>query len=226
MKKVIIRITSISLIIIIALFKVGAEEHYPNIYISDVSGKVGEIVEVKVCIENNPGITAFQLNIDYPKENLELISIDDMQLFDQPVTNSELSKCPFIISWFSKNSDDVIANGTIAILKFKILNDFEEKNISVKYDSENIFDSSFNNVFFETRDGNVLVEKKLFGDINEDGIIDIADATEGQKMVAEILECTSEKLYIIDINKDGKLTISDITIIQNYLAGNITSLEK
>lgn len=56
------------------------------------------------------------------------------------------------------------------------------------------------------------------GDVNADGKIDITDATETQKYVAELTEFTPEQEAAADTNGDGKVDITDATEIQKFVA--------
>lgn len=56
------------------------------------------------------------------------------------------------------------------------------------------------------------------GDINADGYINIIDATEIQKYLAQLTELTDEQISWCDFDFDGKVSIMDSTAIQKYLA--------
>ncbi|MGN1112425.1 MAG: Ig-like domain-containing protein [Acutalibacteraceae bacterium] len=65
---------------------------------------------------------------------------------------------------------------------------------------------------------------KLIGDINDDGAVDINDATYIQMYLAGYENCPIDKsdsaqLKIADFNKDKKIDINDVTAIQMMLAG-------
>lgn len=62
------------------------------------------------------------------------------------------------------------------------------------------------------------------GDVNQDGNVDIKDATLIQFYVSTLKELNSEQLALADTNSDGEVTIADATLIQKFLAGLITSL--
>ncbi len=64
----------------------------------------------------------------------------------------------------------------------------------------------------------------LIGDTNGDGNITIADATELQKYLANIVDFDNEQLAVADTNGDGSVSIADATQIQKYLANIIPSL--
>ena len=64
----------------------------------------------------------------------------------------------------------------------------------------------------------------LIGDTNGDGNVTIADATELQKHLANIVDFNDEQLAVADTNGDGSVSIADATQIQRYLAQLIPSL--
>ena len=64
----------------------------------------------------------------------------------------------------------------------------------------------------------------LIGDVNGDGVISIADATDLQKYLANIVNFDDEQLAAADADGDGGVSIADATQIQKYLANIITSL--
>ena len=55
----------------------------------------------------------------------------------------------------------------------------------------------------------------LYGDVNGDGVITIADATEIQKMGLGMVEVSA----LADVNNDGRISILDVTLVQKYLVG-------
>lgn len=64
----------------------------------------------------------------------------------------------------------------------------------------------------------------ISGDVNNDGTVNVLDATELQKYVAELSTLNDEQLAVADINGDGKISVLDATEIQKYVAEIITSL--
>lgn len=59
---------------------------------------------------------------------------------------------------------------------------------------------------------------RLLGDVNNDGVITLADATSIQKYLAQYLVFTSADLAVADVNSDGKCDIQDATIIMKFAA--------
>ena len=73
--------------------------------------------------------------------------------------------------------------------------------------------------------GSVTVSKSahiLLGDVNNDGKIDVTDATLVQMIAAEVVVPTEAQKAAGDVNKDGSVDVSDATLIQMYAAETIT----
>lgn len=61
------------------------------------------------------------------------------------------------------------------------------------------------------------------GDVDRNGEISIADATQVQKIIAYLIEPTPESNALADVNADNKVNILDATLIQMYCSGLIDS---
>lgn len=62
------------------------------------------------------------------------------------------------------------------------------------------------------------------GDVSGNGIINIDDATEIQKYIAELIEFTDGQKFVADTDGDGIISIKDVTQIQRYAAEYIDKL--
>ena len=59
------------------------------------------------------------------------------------------------------------------------------------------------------------------GDVNNDGLVNIFDATGIQRYSAQLVDLSEEEKAFADVNGDGKINILDVTAIQRYVAGQI-----
>lgn len=96
-----------------------------------------------------------------------------------------------------------VTNG--AVSEFKI-------NTSIKSALSNTTEES------KTQETNYML-----GDVDLNGEISIADSTQIQKIIAYIIEPTSESSELADVNSDNLVNILDATLIQMYCAGLIDS---
>lgn len=68
-------------------------------------------------------------------------------------------------------------------------------------------------------------EQILYGDVNNDGLINVADATLVQKHAADIIKLTDDQLKRADVNFDGIVNVHDSTLIRKYAADIISSFK-
>ena len=65
----------------------------------------------------------------------------------------------------------------------------------------------------------VTVEPVLFGDVNFDGIVDIADALMISRYDVELAEMNEKQLFVGDVDGNGEVNIADALMISRYDAG-------
>ena len=63
-----------------------------------------------------------------------------------------------------------------------------------------------------------------YGDANGDGEVNISDATEIQRFIADYEKFNDAQLKFSDVNKDGVINVDDVTMIQKYLVGLVKTL--
>ncbi len=67
-------------------------------------------------------------------------------------------------------------------------------------------------------------DKGILGDVNDDGKVNIKDATLIQKALAKLAEFTEAEILRADVNSDTKVNIKDATAIQKFVAKIETGL--
>ncbi len=70
-----------------------------------------------------------------------------------------------------------------------------------------------------------VTDKVLVGDANQDGKVNVVDATEIQKHIVEMVQLSGKALKAADTNNDGSVNIKDVTAIQYYAVDNKTHSE-
>lgn len=96
---------------------------------------------------------------------------------------------------------------------------YPEESIGMLVDKKEYHIESTWAKFFPTALKWLLDSRKIPGDVNCDGVLNIDDATAIQKHIAEIEILPSEGINLADFNKDGIVGIDDVTSIQLQLAG-------
>ena len=96
---------------------------------------------------------------------------------------------------------------------------FKNSNVTITLDLTD-FD-------YVTKDGATfrIDATDMRGDLNVDGIVTIADATDVQKGLANLITFTENQKISGDVNGDGEVTIVDVTIIQKYITKLVESFD-
>ena len=127
-------------------------------------------------------------------------------------TNNPSQKVVWSVSGNNSENTVINDNGEITIGKDETSSLIIVKAVSAE-------DSSKYGEFAISVKQNILI-----GDTNGDGNVTIADATELQKYLANIVDFDDKQLAVADTNGDRSVSIADATQIQKYLANIIPSL--
>lgn len=193
------------------------ENSPPQFFVSSENVLVGDTFSVEVGIKNNPGITALQLKLEYDEDYLTLTNIDHCTLFSNSSTSSNKYSSPFKISWFSQQSLDETCSGTIAVLTFSVNKDATKGSTQIKlsYDADNVFNSDFENITFETVSGDITIADFIPGDINNDKAVNMKDIVLLQQHLNSFDVNINSKAA--DVYFDSAINMKDIALLQKYL---------
>lgn len=72
---------------------------------------------------------------------------------------------------------------------------------------------------------NEPIETILYGDVNNDGVINVTDATLVQKYAADLIKLSDDELKRADVNFDGVVNVHDSTLIRKFAANIISSFK-
>ena len=217
MRKVLSILLAVVMLAVCSVISYDAADK-PRFQAEIVRGNAGEIVDVKLNIQNNPGITALSIDVSYSSDDLELISVNNAALFQDAISTGNVSSDPLRISWYAADSENKVDNGTLAILRFRVRDNAICSRINISYNPENVFDNTLQNQPFEITNGWVLVGDKKIGDAYSDNQISVRDVTSIQRQIVELEDLSAEELVLADTNGDGEINIADATHLQMYLA--------
>ena len=217
MRKVLSVLLAVIMLAVCSVISYEAADE-PRFQTEIVRGNIGEIVDVKLNIQNNPGITALSIDVAYSSDDLELISITNAALFQDAISTGNVSANPLRISWYATDSQNKVDNGTLAILRFRVRDNAICSRINISYNPENVFDNTLQNQPFEITNGWVLVGDKKIGDAYSDNQISVRDVTSIQRQIVELEDLSAEELVLADTNGDGEINIADATHLQKFLA--------
>ena len=129
--------------------------------VSDTAGEAGETVTVTVSVENNPGIIAAAMRIDYDSEKLELVAVQDEKLMVGTTTFSQNYMAdPYYVSWNDAlATEDTKSNGVLVTLTFRIREDCPSGDceIGLSFRPGDVFNKDLQNQPFTAVSGTVAV---------------------------------------------------------------------
>jgi uncharacterized repeat protein (TIGR02543 family) len=130
----------------------------PRIHASNETGKVGDIVEVQISLENNPGITDVQFLVSYNESELRLVGVIDGGNLGNQTHTPNLSLYPYRLTWWNggaqilKNYD---SDGVIATLRFEVLTEVDNSPITITYSPTNIRNKNDDVINFGVVNGSI-----------------------------------------------------------------------
>ncbi len=180
----------------------------------------GEEVMVDIVLEDNPGLAAMKLTVDYDETALEFVSVDYNAAFDGEYTYMPTVAAGddvFNLNWVQATNittEDI----TYATITFKVIDDTAVGvyDIDVTYDSGNVINSDTAEVSFAIENGSVEVVDFLFGDVTDDGLVNNKDVF---RLLSYIPDNTVVvNMYAADVNGDGEITNADVLDLFAYVS--------
>lgn len=172
--KIIRRLQCLCLTLLLIFTMLGATPVYATgvteITFGEVMAKVGDEVEIPVTIENNPGITSFRFRVAYDMDGLELLSVEKGSVLTSgtlsSTTNKEAETMTF--HWFAENN--VVGDGEIVLLKFKISeNACGDYPLTVTYLENDIVNENWDTIPFTVVEGKISTGSTVSGTVTSFG---------------------------------------------------------
>jgi uncharacterized protein YjdB len=136
----------------------AADTQDPTIYVSDVRGNIGDVVDVNIGYAGNPGIIAMRLSVQFDSSALRLVGVIDKGILGSQFHSDQLVS-PYVLMWENGGSPtNFMTNGDLASLRFEILSD-KGSAITPAYDIDNydLYNFDFEKVYFAVKSGSVSV---------------------------------------------------------------------
>lgn len=222
MKKLICCILALILIFGISFAAYAAEATSCVISADSVSAAAGGTVTVPIRITDHEGFTNFEIKLDYDRDALTLVSIDncagDVVSTNIAWEDGEGNICGYAVS---AASEAVTGDGILFEATFEASEDFSgtaEVVPVVGYVRNNsaLF-SVFENVTAQINTGEITAV--AMGDVNGDGKVTTADALLVYKASIGEYTMTEAQEIIADSNGDGKVTTADALLIYKAVLG-------
>lgn len=154
----------LTVLIIISLMSTAARAStQTTIVVESVSGEIGDIVSVDISIENNPGLIAMRMYVNYDSTVLELTEAVDSNIFGtgHSFFGKDITADPYTLMWEDAlASDNYTQDGNLATLYFKVLSAPKtgETEIKVEIDKGSTINVDLDEVAFDVENGSVFVK--------------------------------------------------------------------
>lgn len=142
-----------------------------NAVVDTKTAKAGDTVDINISLENNSGLLAAIFNVEYDKERLELIEVQDGQLLEGGTFSPDYKAYPYKMVWNSASYTNFTADGVLAVLKFKVADNAGSGNafIKLEYKENDVFDVNLNNVNINVINGGIEVTGSTSPDTTNQG---------------------------------------------------------
>lgn len=186
--------------------------------ISSASVSPGSTFDVDVSLQNNPGISAYKIILEYDETVLTLNSVTyNTAMGGTPVSPQKLQS-PVTLFWYS-GLTDVDYNGTFATLSFTASDSLAQNTsttISATFDEDDITNTESDSVPMTIENGTISVILVKPGDINGDNKTNNKDLVCFAQYMANWDVTVNEAA--LDTNGDGKVNNKDLVRLAQYLA--------
>jgi len=217
---------------------VKASDNEPIIIIGDARGKKGDTVDVKITVQNNPGVSTVFFSITYDRDILKLVNVSNANsVFTDAMHSGTLEWYPFNMSWMMLLGPGVNCtnNGLITTLSFEIIGEMPlgYTDINLDYKEGDIINIEREKVRFDVQNGKIKLpdpdntrRKGFITNNGNNADISIQDAIAIFRHLADKVILTNEEdAYAADIDGVGGITIQDAIYIFRYLADKLTMEE-
>jgi hypothetical protein len=186
-----------------------------QIVIDSATVMVGNTVRLEMVLRNNPGLMGLLLSLDYDTSALQLLRV---QNGDLPMDMDEGAKLMWTAN--AENSED----GVLCVLEFAVA-----EGVAVgDYPITIILEEAYNEVPEKLNPHLVSavvkvinVSNVIYGDVNDDGLVNLLDVLMLRKYLANRDLDTGESTVEIgmgaDVDGDGAVNLIDVLMLRRYL---------
>ena len=170
---------------------------------------IGEQLTLTLHIANGVAVAGYQATLQFDNEALRYITSEngdylaDGAFFAPSVVNRNAVR--LLSTVLSGESDD---NGTLATITFEVIT---RKASSLILSEVILSDSEGNTSFPELENGEVVEPTRIIGDVNSDGVVNIADLVLVANGIGEIGDTEA------DVNGDGVVNIADLVLVASRI---------
>lgn len=169
------------------------------IRVDDVQAKAGETVTININLENNPGVAALKLEVNFDPETLEYVNAYVSSEFaagaNAAANPGAAAEGSIIFNWMN-TYNDVYLNGAFAVLELKVKDTAAPGtyDITASYNQADVFNFDWEDVVFTVVNGSITVlacehvmehHEAVPATCTETGIVEYWSCTECGKLFAD-----------------------------------------
>ena len=191
-----------------------------TIAIQSVRVQPGKAVTVRLDLSANKGISNMRPQLSYPDgftlENIQKGDALSTLFFTPP---GKLTANPVNFVWDGTDADT--SEGCILELTFRVADTVSpgDYKIHMSYQKGDVLDNDLEDIDLTLQDGAVTVAQFTYGDVNDDGVINMKDLGALRKYFAGGYDADKIVMEAADVNGDGVVNMKDLGILRRYLAG-------
>ncbi|NLU24890.1 MAG: hypothetical protein GXW99_09360 [Clostridiales bacterium] len=112
--------------------------------VGKAAAKRGQVIELPVCLDQNPNLWGVWANVDYDHSAFELLSCSAGEIFaaNEFTMRSDLTKAPFSFLATRKTLDNTSVNGVLVLLKFMVKPDAAEQTYEITASPQQAIDAA------------------------------------------------------------------------------------
>ena len=161
--------TAVAVMMLLCILPHGAfakEKSTPTVYVENATVRQGHSVDVDIVIENNPGVSAFDMGITYDSNALTLTNVVKGTALVRESQSSttfspDYASVPYNMIWVSTSEHDCEDNGTVFTLTFEASSNANLGQVLIGLTC-NFFDAEVMPVAFAVENGYITVQGRQF----------------------------------------------------------------
>jgi len=199
--------------------------------IDNVAARAGDCVEVSIRITNNPGVSMTRIEVllsdgvswDYDpvayganRNTWPFIASNDVLDLASTRPQGVNFTDSFVSLLFPGTGENVYADGILVTLKLKVNEDVEAGDIFINMTVLTCINETETNVEYTVKNGVITVNSIVYGDVNNDGVVDDLDL---QRLMQYLSGWLVEIGHGADANGDGTVDDLDLQRLMQWLSG-------
>ena len=203
----------VCLSVITVLPTTAASEGNGTVKFSECSARIGTTVTVDVSIVDNPGIAIASITLDYDKEALTLVSIENGEIF--PTLDTGIN-----LLWSADANCE--GDGVLATLTFEVNENAKAKDYTISARVNEAYNRALEKIELSVSNGKIAAYEFIYGDVNDDDLINALDVLLLRIYMADYDYETDTSSVTLgkgaDANGDGSVAAADVLLMRIYMA--------